>query len=424
MKRLSKLLRTAACLALVLLFTLPAASAGEGERLRFPAGGKLKIAVFADLQTTQNVPGNLIANLEAVLDEEDPDLVVFLGDQVEGKHPWVRLGDNESHVKRIIDQILAPVVERDIPFAVVFGNHDARDSGVDKETQMAYYRTFPGCLAEDEGEALPGCGTYHLLYESADGSRPALNLYFLDSLEYDPGGGYGCVSKEQIAWCRTVGETLARTNGGEPVPAIAFQHIIVPEIYNTFTKVRDKGEAGAFAGKGAGKGGWYAAPAGMEGLEEAPCPPDYSNGQFAAWREAGDVKAAFFGHDHVNSFTARLDGIGLTACPGATYTSYNDEDQRGVRIIEIHEDDIARGVYETRVVRFKDLYEPGLFASIGRFFGSTHLWELEGVAAVGILLLAGGLWIAVRRARKKKAAPAAQPQKADKRAKALPGKKR
>lgn len=400
MKLLSKLLRTAFCLSLALLLTVSAASARE--ELRFPSDGKLKIAVFADLQTTQNVPRNLRDNLCAVLDAEEPDLVVFLGDQVEGKHPWVHLGNNEDHVKRVIDQILAPVVEREIPFAVVFGNHDAQDAGVDKELQMAYYRTFPGCLAEDEGASLPGCGTYNLLYYTADGSRPALNLYFVDSLEYDAGGGYGCVSKEQIAWCRTVGETLARTNGGQPVPALSFQHIIVPEIYNTFTKVRDKNEEGAFAGKGVGKGGWYTAPAGMEGLEEAPCPPEYSNGQFAAWRETGDVKAAFFAHDHINSFSVRLDGIDLTACPGATYTSYNDEDQRGVRIIEIDENDISQGVYKTHIIRFKDQYKSGLFAAVSRFFGSSHMWELEFPALAGLLILANGIFWPIRLWWKKK----------------------
>ena len=103
LKHLTKLLRAAACLTLVLLFAVPSASAQEDGFLRFPSDGKLKIAVFADLQTTQNVPRNLIEDLEAVLDMEEPDLVVFLGDQVEGKHPWVHMGDNEAHVKSIID---------------------------------------------------------------------------------------------------------------------------------------------------------------------------------------------------------------------------------------------------------------------------------------------------------------------------------
>lgn len=403
MKKRPYLLRVAACILLAMLLTVPAA-ARDARQLRFPADGKLKIAVFADLQTTQNVPRNLTRDLSKVLDDEQPDLVIFLGDQVEGKHPWVHLGDNEAHVKSIIDQILTPVVEREIPFAVVFGNHDAQDSGVSKELQMDYYMSFPGCLAADEGDALPGCGTYELLYYSSDGTRPALNLYLVDSLEYDAGGGYGCVSKEQIAWDRAVGGTWTQINGGTPVPAMVFQHIVVPEVYNAFTQVRDKKADGAFAGKGVGKGNWYAAPAGMDGLEEAPCPPEYSNGQFAAWREVGDVKAAFFGHDHVNSFAATLDGIDLVACPGATYTSYNDEDQRGVRIIEIDERTIAEGIYETHVVRFKDSYGAGFFAAAGRFFGSSHMWELEIPVFFAVLAVGNAIfWPVFLKIRKKKA---------------------
>lgn len=103
MKRLTKYLRAVVwCLPFLLLLP-PSASAGEAGTLRFPEDGKLKIAIFADLQTTQNVPRNLLEDLCAVLDAEEPDLVVFLGDQVEGKHPWVHLGDNEANVKRMAD---------------------------------------------------------------------------------------------------------------------------------------------------------------------------------------------------------------------------------------------------------------------------------------------------------------------------------
>lgn len=420
MKRFCRALRCALCLFLVVCLAASPASAASApadapaqEGLRFSQDGKLKIAVFADLQTTQFVSGNLTECLAAVLDAEQPDLVVFLGDQIDGRHPFIHWGDNEAHVKRAIDQILAPVVERKIPFAVVFGNHDGRDTGVAKEVQMAYYQTFPGCLAVDEGAALPGCGTYSLLVSSSDGTRPALNLYFVDSLEYDA-GGYGCVSKEQVAWCRTVSETLARTSG-ETVPALVFQHIIVPEIYNVFTRVRDKDEAGAFAGKGIGKGGWYTAPEGLDGVEEAPCPPNYSNGQFAAWREAGDVKAAFFGHDHVNSFSAQLDGIDLVACPGATFTAYNNEDARGVRILELDEKTIAAGRYETRVLRLKDFYKPGPIAAVRRFFRMSRIWDFTLLGAILILLLANAIFwpLFVRRRKKKKAAARAAAVPAD-----------
>lgn len=82
---------------------------------------------------------------------------------------------------------------------------------------------------------------------------------------------------------------------------------------------------------------WYIVPAGIDGLLEAPCPPDYSNGQFDRWKESGSVVAGFSGHDHKNFFTAQLDGTDMVACPGATYTSYHELSARGIQIIELDE---------------------------------------------------------------------------------------
>lgn len=382
MLRMRKLIPAALCLMLGLV--LPG-RAQPADGLHFSESGKLKIAVFSDVQTTQNVPRNLLDDLCVILDEEQPDLVIYLGNQVEGKHPWIHFGDNEAHVKQVIDRVLVPVVDRNIPFALVFGNHDAQDSGVSKEIQMAYYQTFPGCLAVDEGDALYGCGTYHLLYYSADGSHPVADLYFVDSLEYDPNGGYGCVSEEQIKWCAAEMEAVKEANGGVPVPALYFQHIIVPEIYDALV-TPEKGADSVLEGKGVGAGAWYAAPAGMDGLLEAPCPPNYSNGQFNCWKVSGSVVAGFFGHDHKNSFIAQLSGIDLVACPGATYTSYHEPSARGVRIIELDEN--TQGTYTTWVRWFKD-FEPSGLATIGRFFGQPRLWELE--LPVAVLVLALGL---------------------------------
>ena len=51
-----------------------------------------------------------------VLDTEKPDLVVFTGDQLHHDIP-----DSQSALFKVV----APVIERSIPFAAVFGNHDS-----------------------------------------------------------------------------------------------------------------------------------------------------------------------------------------------------------------------------------------------------------------------------------------------------------
>lgn len=58
--------------------------------------------------------GKTIAQMRYILDAEHPDLVVFTGDVVTGKpaaQAWHR--------------VLEPVAERNLPFCVVLGNHDA-----------------------------------------------------------------------------------------------------------------------------------------------------------------------------------------------------------------------------------------------------------------------------------------------------------
>ena len=50
-----------------------------------------------------------------VLDVEKPDLVVLTGDQLHHDIP-----DSQSALFKVV----APIIERSIPFAAVFGNHD------------------------------------------------------------------------------------------------------------------------------------------------------------------------------------------------------------------------------------------------------------------------------------------------------------
>ena len=54
--------------------------------------------------------------IEKILDIESPDLVIFTGDQLHHDIP-----DSQSALFKVV----APIIERSIPFAAVFGNHDS-----------------------------------------------------------------------------------------------------------------------------------------------------------------------------------------------------------------------------------------------------------------------------------------------------------
>jgi hypothetical protein len=56
--------------------------------------------------------------MNSVFDNEQSELVVLNGDLVS----WEFVGPEQFH--GIIDQVVAPIVRHDLPFAVTFGNYD------------------------------------------------------------------------------------------------------------------------------------------------------------------------------------------------------------------------------------------------------------------------------------------------------------
>lgn len=337
-------------IAVTCLPALAYAEDTDTPQLQFGSDGSFTVLVLADTQDLQICSPFLVRSLIATLDLYTPDFIVLLGDQIDGGHPLIGIGSRSKNVTRAIDNVLWPIAEREIPFAVVFGNHDA-ESGVSREAQMRIYQSYPNCVAVDEGDTLPGCGTYRIPVYDMSGKSVAMNMYFFDSGDYIENGDYGTVTAEQVDWYRQEAAAVKAANDNQTIPAIAFQHIIVPEIYNILS-VAQSDTPDAFAGVGVGKGSYYLpdAKAILSGeLLEAPCPSSRNSGLFSAWKE-NDVFAAFFGHDHVNSFIASVEGLDLVACPGATYTSYNDEAARGARLLRFTDGTIRD--YETMHVKF------------------------------------------------------------------------
>ena len=147
--------------------------------LQFDENGEFKILIVADTQDIDKPQKETIALLEAELDAAQPDLVVFLGDQIHGPST----GKSVERTQKALDAILQPIAERSLQFAVVFGNHDD-EGGVSKETQMEYYQSYPGCLASAGN--VTGVGNYNLLVYGSDGKTPVVNLWFFDSGSYAP----------------------------------------------------------------------------------------------------------------------------------------------------------------------------------------------------------------------------------------------
>ncbi len=390
------------CLLLVLLLmvcqALPAL-AGEAKPLRFREDGSFTLLIVSDTQDIHTPQQSMLTLLNAALDKVDADLVVLLGDQIYSPTMF----GNEANTQKALDHLLVPIAQRGLPFAAVFGNHDD-EHGVSKERQLQWYQSYAGCLMT-EGEEMTGCGNYCLPICSAEGEQVLCNLWFFDSNAYPQDGGagkYDHVHQDQLDWYLQASAASTAENGGIPVPAYAFQHIIVPEIYDALEQVSEseKNQPGVVRGFGNHADGYYRLPAEASGiLGEHPCPPDVNGGQFDTWLRAGDVVAAFFGHDHVNDFVVPYKGIDLIGTDGIGFYSYGNGLQHGARVVTLRED--APDQYETRMLYYDELTDepmPGGFApTLGVLIGQAIV---AGVAL--ILLLITAIALIVRHVVKKK----------------------
>ena len=339
-------------MAFAMLLPAGASSQSADGKLQFNADGEFRIMQIADIQDGTILTPATKQFLEDAVIAADPDIVVLTGDNISAGSATVGIKEIDLLlVETAINNFMSIFEEIGVPVAVVFGNHDAEQL-VTKEEQMAIYQKYDNCVAIDEGADIYGCGTYNVpIYSSKDASKIAYNLWMFDSNMYDEeNDGYDHVHQDQIDWYVGKSNELKAQNGGEAVPSMLFQHIIVNEIFDALLEV-PAGTEGAMERDGK----YYVlnpenTRAGV--LHETPCPGTLDSQQFEAAKAQGDVVAMFFGHDHKNTFEISYQGIDLVNTPGAGFGSYGDEG-RGVRIIDIKE---GTTEYETSIIEYLDLY--------------------------------------------------------------------
>ncbi|MDE0317022.1 MAG: metallophosphoesterase family protein [Candidatus Poribacteria bacterium] len=279
------------------------------NELKFREDGCFKIVQFTDIhwQNGEPVDQQSAALMESVAQAEAPDLIVLTGDILSGGG----CDDAAESLRQIIE-----ILERcGFPWAAVFGNHD--DEGTaNRHELMQVMQESDLSLAEPGPEDIPGVGNYVLTIESSDKTKSAALLYFVDSGSYAPTdiGGYDWIRRAQIEWYLSESKRYT-ASAGNPMPALAFFHIPIPE----YDEVWDFHTC---------YGAKY----------EKVCPPLINSGFFAALHEAGDVMGTFVGHEHINDFWGDLHGIRL--CYGRTtgFNCYGKEGfPRGARVIQLRE---------------------------------------------------------------------------------------
>lgn len=325
-KVFSVILSALICLS---LFTVCVGAVTEStDTLQFNEDGTFKIMQVADIQDDHHLIPATLDFFRLAIETEKPDLIVLLGDNISGvPSDFEDIEKARKNTAKAIDCYMSFFEEMKIPVAVVFGNHDTENK-VTKEEQMAMYMSYDCCVAVDEGEEISGCGTYNVPVLSSDGTKVAYNLWFFDSYLYDGEKGISDnIQQDQIDWYIKKSNELKDANGGKPVDSMAFQHI----------PPKETEKAEFISGE----------------TNEPPSPSSGEALQVSAMLRQGDVRAICFGHDHVNTYIAKYEGIYLINCPTSGFGSYGDMN-RGLRFVTLNEKDTSS--FETKIINYFDEY--------------------------------------------------------------------
>lgn len=186
---------------------------------RIGRDGKFKIMQAADLHLATGIgncrdaiPRDMACDadirtmefIERLLDEEKPDMVVLTGDQVNG--------DTAPDAQTALFKIAGPLIDRKIPFAAIFGNHDD-EGNLDRAGLMDILESLPYSLSEAGPADLDGVGNYVVEVLGHTSSHAALSLYLLDTHSYSPDKkmpGYDWLKPNQIEWFKSTAQRLKK----------------------------------------------------------------------------------------------------------------------------------------------------------------------------------------------------------------------
>ena len=364
--------------------------------------GVFTVLQVTDPQDLQYVRRTMLWMLDKAYDRVKPDLVLLTGDNTLGNHfrdampVYSRLTVNTKEkefraMQKALAYVLEPIAERNIPFGMIYGNHDDMNE-ITKDEQADIYRDYPGCVGLDGQKDGVDCDTYVIPVYTEDGKRVAYNLWMLDSAWKDKETGecFWRVKPETVAWYDRTCKAMAERNGGKPVPALLFQHVPMPETLRLIEPCAKQKGAVEHGGT------YYKLKPGVKGvMGEYPSVCEPGDGLFDAVKQNGDVKACVFGHDHLNCFEGTLDGVDLIATASASFRCYGGP-VRGARVFRLFDD----GHYETEHLDYFTLCGKNPVSYLRYLWDADDVWKLKA-AVLGALAAgaAAGITAAIFRKR-------------------------
>ena len=304
--------------------------------LRFRSDGTFRVVVMSDLQESAHYDPRSLRSIEILLDECQPDLVVWGGDNCYG--PEIK---SEQDLIDFLDIFTEPMEKRKIPWVHIFGNHD-HDAPVPIERQQEIYENYTCCISLHTDQTIHGKSNFMIpVYNQKD--EIALAIWGLDTNnnvnELDPligssmkkasilpnspvGSGYwGMIYFDQLLWYWNTSFELEQT-AGKKIPGLMCMHVAPYEYKTACANPQICVKEGHYD----------------ENLDTMP----FNTGLFSLLLQRGDIKALCCGHTHKNDFDAEYCGIRLLwdACVG--YRCYGVDERRGGRLFIYNEDDPAK----------------------------------------------------------------------------------
>ncbi|KAH8704382.1 Metallo-dependent phosphatase-like protein [Phaeosphaeriaceae sp. PMI808] len=337
-------------------------------RLRFSYNGKFSITVFSDLHFGEpewvrkrpNADLRTISVMNSILDEEKPNLVVFNGDMISCEYvaPLAANG--------ILDEIMRPLVDRDLPFAATFGNHDSSETCSTRSMSEHMWNDIRGQNNQQlsfttqsiNGSAEQvGAGNYVIpVYSSSDEGQIAMLLWFFDSRGgrvFQPGINLdtpvpGYVHEKVVSWFQATRDEIAIRNG-RVIPSLVFVHIPVQA-----TRVFQES---VWYGESTSPGLNYEIIGHQDDCAETDC---YNHGDvpfMKALVETEGLMAVFSGHDHgidwcmkwakhLRTIPAYGNGVHFCFNRHSGFGGYSNW-KRGARQIVLDENELGEKVIET-----------------------------------------------------------------------------
>ena len=231
----------------------------------------------------------------------------------------------------------------DVPWTLTFGNHDEQVYfSIDWMTNELMTGGYKHCLFKDiQDDDVHGNANFAINLKKSGSIFE--QLIIMDSNRYYFGNyfGYDFFKPNQINWYKDlVNYTKDTLNGGTVAKSLMFYHIPLPEIDNAW----DDYKAGKSIAQWVSDGEVAGHP---RDKREKSCPPDYNSGFFKVIKEMNSTTGMYFGHDHVNNFIIKYDGIDFAYGIKSTFNIYYDEQMLGGRTITINSE---------HKVQYQDIY--------------------------------------------------------------------